>query len=115
LVVGSNTFVFGNPRSLSRCPPATSRRPSGRKSWPAQNSSEGAGIAVKLPVAGSHTCVSPSKPKLSTLPVGSRLRCTSTNGAGNTADQRPNTASGGGSPDVVVPVATFDNPPKTAS
>src|SRR2546429_2643494 len=71
-VLGSNRFVFGRPSPSVMCPPATRSRPSGRKSWPAQNSHEGLGTAVKVPVLGSHTCGSPLRPQLSTLPSRSR-------------------------------------------
>src|SRR5437870_2330604 len=67
-----NTFPFGSPWSLVMCPPATNSRPSGRKSWPAQNNPDGAGTAVNPPVSGSHTCGSPLRPQLSTWPFGSR-------------------------------------------
>src|SRR5438445_2111035 len=82
LVAGSNTLVLGNPWRSLICPPATSKRPSGRKSWPAQNTRDGAGTAENTPVAGSHTWASPYFPQLSTLPVGSRWRCSCTIGAG---------------------------------
>ena len=71
-VTGSNRLVLGRPCPSVMCPPATSSRPSGRKSWPAQHNHDGLGTAVKLPVAGSHTCGSPMRPQLSTVPSVSR-------------------------------------------
>src|SRR5437588_1595124 len=95
-LTASNRLAFGRPCPSVMCPPATSSRPSGRKSWPAQNSHEGLGTAVKLPVAGSHTCGSPMRPQLSTVPSGSRWTWSCTIGAGNTGDHRPTCASGPG-------------------
>src|SRR5688572_17208173 len=88
----SKMLVLGRPRLGLICPPATSSRPSGRKSCPPQNTSEGLGTAVKLPVAGSHTWGAPLRPKISTLPSGSRWRCASTVGAGSTDDHTPTSA-----------------------
>ena len=59
-VTGSKMFVFGRPWLLLSAPPATSSRPSARKSCPAQNKSEGLGTAVKAPVAGSQIWGSPT-------------------------------------------------------
>src|SRR6267378_483723 len=88
-LTGSNTVEFGRPLPSSMCPPATSSRPSGRKSCPAQNSHAGLGAAVKAPVAGSQICGSPLRPQPSTLPSASRWRWSCTTGASNTADQWP--------------------------
>src|SRR5262249_16202123 len=50
---GSETGAVLAPTSSPLWPPATSRRPSGRAAWPAQNSGTSrSGTAVKAPVAG---------------------------------------------------------------